>query len=150
MRKLFRFKYEPCKGDCYAWCDSLPEELNKLSDLDRRLTVELMVKAHDRLCDNPDYSFGIDREDSSGMFVAHFRTPKGTDTFLHNNFKDSVKNIAEVVFSHDIPAISDACKFGKKGAEDLGKEIIKACVDLIYREEHHKNCPCTKTVNLKG
>ena len=144
MRKMFRFKYEPCKGDCYVWCDSLPEELNKLSEEKRRLIVELMVKAHDRLCDNPDYSFGIDREDSSGMFVAHFRTPAATDTYLNSSFAESVETICAEVMKADIPQVSGACSYGDNGAEDLGREILRACTDLVYRKDHHDNCPCAK------
>ena len=142
MRKLFRFKYEPCKGDCYAWCDALPEELNKLTDEKRKLIVTMMVEAHDRLCDNTDYSFGIDRDDKTGMFVAHFRSPKSTETFLNSNFESSVKTIYEVVFAADIPKLNGACSYGNNGAEDLGQEILRACVDIAYREEHHNNCPC--------
>lgn len=144
MRKLFRFKYEPCKGDCYAWCDSLPEELNKLSDVERKSVVQMMVGAHAKLCDNPEYSFGIDRDDVRGMFVAHFRTPAATDTFLHSTFADSVRAISTVVLAADIPQVSGACSYGDHGSEDLGREILRACTDLVYREEHHANCPCTK------
>jgi len=145
MRKLFRFKYEPCKGDCYAWCDSLPEELNKLSEEKRKLIVTMMVDAHNKLCDNPDYSFGIDRDDARGMFVAHFRTPASTETFLHGWFSESVQAVCELVLNTEIPQIAGACSYGEHGAEDLGKEILRACTDLVYRKEHHDNCPCTKT-----
>jgi len=145
MRKMFRFKYEPCKGDCYAWCDSLPEELNKLDEETRKHTVIMMVEAHNRLCDNPDYSFGIDRQDTTGMFVAHFRTPAATDTLLHNNFADSVKAVCQMVMETDIPQIAGACSYGENGAEDLGKEILRACTDLSFRKEHHDSCPCHKT-----
>lgn len=142
MRKLFRFKYEPCAGTCYHWCDALPEELNKINEADRRLIVTLMVEAHAKLCDNPDYSFGIDRQDVTGMFVAHFRTPEQTDTFLNPNFSESVQAVCKVVLAANIPVINGACGFGEHGSEDLGKEILKACTDIAYREEHHNNCPC--------
>ena len=146
MRKMFRFKYEPCKGDCYAWCDSLPEELNKLLKDERIYVVAKMVEAHDKLCDNPEYSFGIDRDDNSGMFVAHFRTPQSTDTFLNNNFYESVMAVTSMVLSSEIPKVNGQCSYGNNGAEDLGQEILRACEDIVYREEHHKNCPCTKKV----
>lgn len=144
MRKLFRFKYEPCNGTCYAWCDALPEELNKLTDEDRRLLVFSLVQAHNKLCDNPDFSFGIDRDDNTGMFVAHYRTPEKTDTFLHPSFAESVRVICEVVLLANIPPIAGACNFGDHGSEDLGREILRACTDLVYREEHHQSCPCVK------
>lgn len=144
MRKLFRFKYEPCQGTCYAWCDALPEELNKLNEADKRLIVELMVSAHNKLCDNPEYSFGIDRQDKSGMFVSHFRTPERTDTFLDSSFFSSVQQICSVVLNTDIPQINGQCTFGDHGSEDLGRDILRACSDIVYREQHHTNCPCSK------
>ena len=81
MRKLFRFKYEPCNGDCYAWCDHLPNELMKVSEEERQTIVGLMVEAHNKLCDNPEYSFGVDLDEGTRIFVAHFRTPEATEVF---------------------------------------------------------------------
>lgn len=142
MRKLFRFKYEPCNGTCYAWCDALPEELNKLTEERRKLIVELMVKAHESLCDNEEYSFGIDRQDESGMFVSHFRLPDRTDTYLNSNFEECVTNICNTVLSTPIPQKVGACTFGSNGAEDLGSEILRACIDIAFRKKHHDSCPC--------
>ena len=142
MRKLFRFKYEPCNGTCYAWCDVLPEELNKMSDEERKSTIETMVEAHSHLCDNPDYSFGIDREDVTRMFVAHFRTPAGVETFLGKSFQESVQQVCSQVLKTDIPKVSGVCAYGDNGAEDLGREILRACIDEDYRKAHHDACPC--------
>ena len=142
MRKLFRFKYEPCNGTCYAWCDVLPEQLNKMSDLDRKATVDTMVKAHNRLCDNPDFSFGVDMDDKTEMFVAHFRTPKSTETFLAKSFGECVQEVCKTVLAAEIPVMSGACNFGDNGAENLGAEILRACTDEVYRKAHHDACPC--------
>lgn len=142
MRKLFRFKYEPCNGMCYAWCATLSEELMKLDEQDRQDTVDVMVKAHAHLCDNPNYSFGVDLSEKTRTFVAHFRTPEATDTFCSDEFRDCVKQVCEVVLNADIPKVSGDCVYGDNGAENLGEEILRACTDLAYREEHHKNCPC--------
>ena len=150
MQKMFRFKYEPCKGDCYAWCDSLPEELNKLSDSDRQFTIETMIKAHNHLCDNPEYSFGIDRDNKTGMFVAHFRHPKATDTYLLPDFKLAVSTVCNEVLSIDIPKVVGDCSYGANGDENLGAEILRACVDLVYRREHHENCLCAKKSGMVG
>lgn len=49
MRKLFRFKYEPCNKTCYAYCSKLMGELRKLPDGERRDLVASMVEAHNRL-----------------------------------------------------------------------------------------------------
>jgi hypothetical protein len=142
MRKLFRFKYEPCKGDCYAWCDSLPNELNKLTDEDRQLLVLGMVKAHDRLCDNLEYSFGVDFDKDTQVFVAHFRTPTSTDIRTSSTFQGCVQEICALVLSTDIPQVEGACSYGDNGAEDLGREILRACTDIAFREKHHEECPC--------
>lgn len=144
MRKLFRFKYEPCNGTCYAWCDHLPNELMKMDEEQRHLTIRTMVAAHDRLCDNPDYSFGVDLDHNTGIFVAHFRTPTNTEIFANISFADVVKEVTDQVMSTEIPTISGACTYGDNGAENLGAEILKACLDLDYRQAHHDNCPCLK------
>lgn len=146
MRKLFRFKYEPCTGTCYAWCDFLPLELNKLSEEKRQNLVALMVEAHNHLCDNPDFSFGVDFDETHNMFVAHFRTPESTETFINPQFEDCVKAVAEVVLNSIIPVISGTCIYGDNGAEDLGRDILRACIDEVYRNEHHTICPCIKEV----
>ena len=142
MRKLFRFKYEPCAGTCYAWCDHLPNELNKSTEEQRKALIEMMVKAHNSLCDNPDYSFGIDMDEKIGVFVGHFRTPEKTNVYAHVTFADCVTEICSVVLSEKIPVIKGACTYGDNGAEDLGKEILRACIDEVYREKHHQACPC--------
>lgn len=142
MQKLFRFKYEPCKGDCYAWCDTLPEELNKLTEEQRHEVIAEMVTAHNNLCDNPSYSFGIDRDSARDMFVAHYRYPEGTDTFLAGSFYECVKRICAEVKAAIIPQVTGACSYGDNGAEDLGREILRACTDEVYRKEHHDSCPC--------
>lgn len=142
MRKLFRFKYEPCEGTCYAWCDHLPYQLNMMSELDRKKTIDLMVKSHNNLCDNPDFSFGIDMDDKTGIFVAHFRTPDKTNLYAHQTFEEAVREVCNVVLNTEIPTIKGACTYGDNGAEDLGKEILRACIDEVYRKEHHDSCPC--------
>jgi len=146
MRKLFRFKYEPCNGTCYAWCDHLPNELNKYEEEKRKQLVISMVQAHAKLCDNPDYSFGVDKDEKHNMFVAHFRTPLGTDTFLQASFADVVADVCSTVMMAEIPQVAGQCTFGDHGSEDLGKEILRACEDVVYRNEHHTNCPCQKAV----
>ena len=101
-----------------------------------------MVKAHNNLCDNPDYSFGIDLDDKTGLLVAHFRTPEKTNLYSHTSFSDCVEEVCSVVLNENIPQNTGACTYGNHGTEDLGTEILRACVDEVYREEHHKQCPC--------
>ena len=142
MRKLFRFKYEPCNKTCYAYCQILPVELNKMPTQQRQDTVSLMVEAHAKLCDNPDYSFGVDLDEHRSIFAAHFRTPVSTETFVSTSFGDCVHQVCNKVLATDIPKVDGSCGYGDNGAEDLGAEILRCCVDEAFRESHHNGCPC--------
>jgi len=142
MRKLFRFKYEPCNKTCYAYCATLMIELRKLSEAERLALVGGMVDAHNRLCDNPDYSFGVDVDEENHIFVAHFRTPQSTDLFGNRDFAKCVRVVCEKVMSTEIPPGTGECCFGDNGAEDLGREILKFCTDVGYAEVLEKHCEC--------
>lgn len=142
MKKLFRFKYEPCNGTCYTWCDVLPTELRKLTQSDREDLVNKMVQAHDKLCDNPNYSFGVDLDQENRFFVAHFRTPEKLDLYSGLQFKQVVEKVCEAVFKADIPIVAADCIYGSNGAEDLGKEILSFCEDIKYLELQSEYCEC--------
>lgn len=142
MRKMFRFKYEPCNGTCYAWCDSLIRQLRDMTEEKRKETVALMVKAHNKLCDNPLYSFGVDMDDNLGIFVAHFRTPDKTDLFSGKTFVEVVEQVCGAVLATEIPALTGACNFGDNGAEDLGREILRFCSDIGFAELQERHCEC--------
>jgi hypothetical protein len=142
MRKMFRFKYEPCNGTCYAWCDSLIRRLREMPDEDRRSLVVTMVQAHNRLCDNPAYSFGVDVDDSLRFFVAHFRTPEKTDLYSGMDFAAVVHQVCAAVMNTEIPVLSGACVFGDNGAEDLGREILRHCTDIGFAELEERHCEC--------
>lgn len=131
MQKLFRFKYEPCNGTCYQYEDFLPKELMGMSKTARTLTVERMVKAHDYLCDNPEFSFGIDFDPDSKTFVAHFKTPKETNIFTSYSFYYAVKLVTYKVMNTEVPHMVDNCVYGDNGSEDLGKEILEYCENLV-------------------
>ena len=143
MRKLFRFKYEACDGMCYAWCDTLPQELNKLNEEEKKYIVSLMVKAHEKLCDNPNYYFGVDLNEEHKMFIGFFTTPSGISTFISPSFYSLVNQLCSKVLITDIPKVEGSCVYGSNGGENLGEEILRACVDHVYRHEHHTNCPCS-------
>lgn len=140
MRKLFRFKYEPCNGTCYAYCDRLIAELRKLAD--PRILVSHMVAAHNKLCDNPDYSFGVDVDEKENVFVAHFRTPEKTDLYSGRSFEDVVNEVCHAVTGAEIPQASGQCNFGSNGAEDLGREILEMCTDEAYGRLQERHCEC--------
>ncbi len=142
MRKLFRFKYEPCNGTCYGYCKALPEELRRLTETGRQDLVSLMVRAHEHLCDNPDFSFGVDRDEDMGIFVSHFRTPDQTEVFADFMFADCVKEVCEKVLEAAIPKVKGACSYGNSGEEDLASEILRLCTDVAFKELQSKPCPC--------
>lgn len=142
MRKLFRFKYEPCNKTCYAYCSKLMTELRRLPQNEREFLVSNMVEAHNRLCDNPDYSFGVDVDETNNVFVSHFRTPESTDLFSNKKFSDCVKSVCNVVLRTDIPQVKGECNFGDNGAKNLGREILKFCTDVGYAEVLEKHCEC--------
>lgn len=139
MRKLFRFKYEPCNGNCYAWCAVLPEELNRLGER-RESLVQNMVNAHEKLCDNPEYSFGVDVEDD--VFVGHFHSPQGTELFFGPSFEQAVNKTCSSVLETNIPKGNGECRYGSNGGEDLGSDILRACSDPEYLKSHHAGCSC--------
>lgn len=142
MRKLFRFKYETCNGMCYAWCDKLTKELRRLDEITRQDLVKTMVQAHNHLCDNPAFSFGVDVDKKGTTFVAHFRTPDKTELFSSPNFKDCVYEVCQEVLKEEIPQVSGDCVFGDSGAEDLGREILKFCTDEGYKQLEERHCEC--------
>lgn len=142
MRKLFRFKYEPCNKTCYAYCAKLMTELRKLPQHERESLVSNMVEAHNKLCDNPEYSFGVDVDEQNNMFVSHFRRPESTDLFSSREFSQCVMSVCETVLNTDIPKVNGKCTFGDNGAEDLGREILKFCTDVGYAEVLENHCEC--------
>ncbi len=143
MKKMFRFKYEPCAGSCYAYCDVLIKALRAMGDTARRALVQLMTKAHDKLCDNPEFSFGVDVDEASGLFVAHFRRPDRTDLYAQASFADCVGEVCHAVLATEIPRVAGACQFGDNGAENLGREIIAACTDEGWAKlQADHSCVC--------
>lgn len=142
MRKLFRFKYEPCNKTCYAYCSKLMTELRKMQEEDRKTLVSTMVEAHNRLCDNEEYSFGLDVDEENDIFVSHFRTPQGTDLYSDKKFPNSVMSVCDAVLHTNIPKGNGSCTFGNNGAENLGQEILKFCTDVGYAEALEKHCEC--------
>lgn len=142
MRKLFRFKYEPCNKTCYAYCEKLMKELRDLPKDRRESVVDKMVEAHNRLCDNPEYSFGVDTDEKDNVFVAHLRTPEKTDLFYSRNFEDTVLDVCNSVMKENIPQLEGNCCYGNNGAESLGQEILKFCTDVGYAEITSKHCEC--------
>lgn len=142
MRKLFRFRYEKCNKTCYAWCQKLTVELRKLDTQTRQNLVSNMVKAHDRLCDNSEYSFGLDVDEKNNLFVSHFRTPQKTELYSSRSFHEAVDEVCKDVMSTEIPRGVGSCVYGDNGAENLGQQILHFCTDLGFEELKGKHCKC--------
>ena len=97
--------------------------------MDRHSTIDMMVKAHDKLCDNPDYSFGINTNMVQGkpVYAAYFRTPQSTNLFIADTFSEVVQQVCSDVMQADIPQVQGQCTFGQNGQENLAQEIINTC-----------------------
>jgi len=72
MRKIFRMKYEPCSGRCYARHEVI--QLQQISN-DKQAIKQLltkMIKAHEPICGNENVSYGIDLDEENNIFIASF------------------------------------------------------------------------------
>lgn len=126
MKKLFRFKYEPCNGTCYAHQPIFFEEMKKLNTEEKTTLVDTIVKAHDQLCDNPEFYFGLDLCEKTGLFIGHFIQPSRTDVFSGNSLRECITEMCEAVIATDIPKVEGLCTFGNNGNENLAQEILRA------------------------
>lgn len=126
MKKLFRFKYEPCNGTCYAHEPIFFKELSGITNERREILVNIIVKAHDKLCDNPEYSFGIDLCEKSGIFIGHFRTPEKIDIYTGHTLEEACLDLCKAVIQTEIPILEGQCTFGDNGTENLAKQILAA------------------------
>lgn len=124
MKKLFRFKYEPCNGTCYAWGDDFYEGLRSLSLKERTELVELVVRAHDKLCDNPEYYFGLDKCEKTGLFIGHFHQSSRIDFFIDVSLSTIIHELCEFVVKTDIPVLEGNCVFDDNGSENLAEKIL--------------------------
>jgi len=72
MRKIFRMKYEPCNGRCYA-----PDEVLNIKEfsmplMDAAVLLDRIIKIHEPACGNDNLSYGMDYDEVSGVFIASF------------------------------------------------------------------------------
>ena len=127
MKKLFRFKYEPCNGTCYVWDDDFYEGLRHLGAESRITLVNLVTKAHDKLCDNPDFYFGLDKCEKTGLFIGHFRQPTRLDIFTGTTLVEAINEMCDFIIATEIPQLEGICEFGNNGTENLANQILSAC-----------------------
>ena len=127
MKKLFRFKYEPCNGTCYAHQPIFFKEMKKLTLNERTTLVNEIVKAHDNLCDNPNYYFGLDLCQESNVFIGHFVQPDRLDTFSGKTLNECILKMSKHIINTEIPQLEGSCNFGHQGYENLSEQIMQAC-----------------------
>lgn len=126
MRKLFRFKYEKCNGTCYCHQPIFFSELGKVNKSDLESLVNTIVTAHDQLCDNPDFSFGLDMCEKTGLFIGHFNQPDRVDIFSGLALSECIIEMCTTIINTDIPKIDGICEFGDNGNENLAQQILEA------------------------
>lgn len=125
MKKLFRFKYEPCNGTCYAPEIIFFEEMKKITQDDKIKLTKKIVKAHDQLCDNSDYSFGLDMCEKTNLFIGHFRQPERLDLFTGNTLSECIDDMTNYIIQTNIPKMEGLCVYGDNGPENLAEQILK-------------------------
>lgn len=124
MKKLFRFKYEKCNGSCYTGGDDFYAELKPLSPEKKLSLVSEVVAAHNRLCDNPSFSFGLDKCEKTGLFIAYFLQPNRTDLFTDLSLETCIRDLCEFVMDTNVPTLKGVCEFGSHGNENLAELIL--------------------------
>lgn len=125
MKKLFRFKYEPCNGTCYTYKPIFFNEMKKVEN--KKQLVSKIVEAHDKLCDNPNFYFGLDMCEKTGLFIGHFVQPDRTDMFSGSTIEECTLEMSERVINTEIPEGTGDCVFGDSGDENLAQQILEAC-----------------------
>lgn len=73
MRKLFRMKYEPCNGQCYAPDDVLRVNEFGLDATQAAMLLDRVIQIHEPACGNERLAYGLDHDESTGVFVASFQ-----------------------------------------------------------------------------
>jgi hypothetical protein len=139
MKKLFRFKYEGCNGTCYAWDSIFYEGLRKLKSDERQQLVAIVTQAHDKLCDNPNYYFGLDMCEKTGLFIGHFIRPTRTDLFTDSSLAGCITELTKAVIETDIPVLEGSCTYGRNGTENLAQQIL-AGVANVQRNNGSDTC----------
>lgn len=125
MRKLFRMKYEPCNGDCYAECAVVDLHSMKLSKNETADFFRRLLAVHLPACGNSNLMFRVDMSDEYNMFVATFEHYGQTDMFMSDSCKGAMNKLIDAVLVYyNSPAYSvdtakdpglghDVCHYGE-------------------------------------
>ena len=103
MRKLFRMKYEPCNGQCYAHDDVLKAADIGCSPDEYRKVLDGLVAIHERACGNADVWYALDHDDTTGVFVASFGHPEGLELFAGRDPRDVLGRLVDAVRTTCLP-----------------------------------------------
>lgn len=132
MKKIFRFQYEPCLGTCYAPNDQFYDELRMLNPSKMGEIVALVSKAHDLICNDHSMRFGIDQDENTGSYIAHFVTPNRVDLFSSDKFVDVAEQVSQHIIASVAPnqnSLDQGCEFSKE-KENLADFIINTVNSL--------------------
>lgn len=72
MRKLFRMKYEPCDGRCYAWEDVINMEELGVDVKSAAALLDRIINIHEPACGNENLAYALDYDEDSKVFIASF------------------------------------------------------------------------------
>lgn len=126
MKKLFRFKYEPCNGTCYAPEDVFFSQMKQIQQNEKLKIIEKIVTAHDKMCDNPSYSFGLDMCEKTNLFIGHFNQPDRLDVFTGVTLQECIDDMTSYILKTTIPRVDGFCNYGNHGIENLKQQILSA------------------------
>lgn len=100
MRKLFRMKYEPCNGDCYAECAVVDLRSMKLAKNEAVDFFRKLLAVHLPACGNSQLMFRVDVDDEYNMFVATFEHYGVTDMFMSDSSKGAMTKLINAVLAY--------------------------------------------------
>lgn len=127
MKKLFRFKYEPCSGTCYAPEKKFFDELRALDLKSKNELIAKIVSAHESTCDDPTQLFAVDYDETTKTYIGTALIDGRLDLFSSNSFVDLIEvltNFVKLQNAGKQRAIG-SCVYGVSGIEDLTKIILQ-------------------------
>ena len=98
-RKLFRMKYEPCTGRCYApsdvvRMDSFGADVEKMAML-----LDKLMKIHEPACGNEHLGYGLDLCEETGLYIATFQHYGALEIFTSDKIFDALVKLADAAIS---------------------------------------------------
>lgn len=127
MKKIFRMKYEPCKGACYSPGQEFFHHLFLLrNDTDRlKHLMTSLVKIHQPLCGNENLAYAIDYDEENKLYIGSFARYGELELVSDTNAVSCMEKLVDIILSENLVDESDhsVCDFG----DDKG--LLKFVVD---------------------